>query len=220
VCGSAGLLRERAAGSRPSSEADSSPPQSHALRPFLIGLAWCVLSGLFSACANLGFDFADRVAQEAQRLGAGPLSASIGRWIIVYWGGFFAILIGSGSTMLGKGTWRNYFAAGSARDFGLAIALGCCHFLAQIPYGMGAYYLGRLGTTVGWAVNIACSILVANAFGFITKEWKGAPKSSTRTLFVGLAALVIAMVVLAYGNSLVKLPPAETTASLVGPRVR
>ena len=100
-------------------------------------------------------------------------------------------------------TWRNYFKAGSGRDFGLAVVAGSCHFLAQIPYGMGAYYLGRLGTSVGWVFNIALSLLVANALGFITKEWKGAPKASTRTLFVGLAVLVVAMAILAHGNSLV-----------------
>ena len=215
VCGRAGVLRERATTAGSGSRTDPSPPQKLARKVFLVGLAWCLLSGFLSACANLGFDFADRVAQEAQRLGAGPLSASMGRWITVYWGGFLAILIGSGFTMLRKGTWRNYFAAASGRDFGFAIVAGCCHFLAQIPYGMGAYYLGRLGTTVGWVFNIAFSLLVANAVGFMTKEWKGAPKTSVKTLFLGLGILVLAMVVLAYGNSMVTPPASASTASLL-----
>jgi L-rhamnose-H+ transport protein len=203
ICGRAGVLRERAAAARGDAKNGASPPGRTSLKILLVGLAWCVLSGFLSACANLGFDFADRVAQEAQQLGAGPLAATIGRWITVYWGGFLAILIGSGSTMLKKGTWRNYFKAGSGRDFGLALVAACCHFLAQIPYGMGAYYLGRLGTSLGWVFNIACSLLVANALGFLTKEWKGAPRASTRTLFVGLAILVLAMIILGCGNNLV-----------------
>jgi L-rhamnose-H+ transport protein len=198
LCGRAGVIRERAAGG------DSSSLANKPLKIFMIGLAWCVLSGFLSACANLGFDYADRVAQEAQRLGAGPLAASIGRWITVYWGGFTAILIGTGSTLLRKGTWRNYFKPGSGRDFTFALIAGCCHFLAQIPYGMGAYYLGTLGTSVGWVVNIALSLLVANIIGFAIKEWKGAPRESTRVLFAGLAVLVVAMVILAHGNNLVK----------------
>lgn len=213
VCGKAGVIRERAADAGGSSSADAPRSLKPPLKVFLIGLAWCVLSGFLSSCANLGFDFADRVAQEAQRLGAAPLSASIGRWITVYWGGFLAILIGSGSKMIRKGTWRNYFAAGSGRDFGLAITAGCCHFLAQIPYGMGAYYLGRLGTTIGWVINIASSLLVANTFGFITKEWRGAPRTSIKVLACGLALLALAMVILAYGNSMV-------TGSLEHPAAR
>jgi len=203
ICGRGGMLRERKAGSDPLSAAEGAAQRSLPARVFMIGLFWCVLSGFLSACANLGFDFADRVAQEAERLGAGPLSASVGRWITVYWGGYSAILLGCGYTMIKKGTWKNYFAQGSARDFVLSIALGSLHFLAQIPYGMGAHYLGPLGTTVGWAVNIALSLLVANSFGFFTGEWKGAPKASTDTLYVGLSTLVLAMIVLAKGNSMV-----------------
>jgi phosphate/sulfate permease len=56
---------------------------------------------------------------------------------------------------------------------------------------------------VGWVFNIALSLLVANAIGFMTKEWKGAPSASTRTLFAGLAVLVLAMGILAHGNNLV-----------------
>jgi L-rhamnose-H+ transport protein len=200
VSGRAGMLRERITGS--GSAAASGSAHGLATRAFLIGLSWCVLSGFLSACANLGFDFADRVAREAQLLGAGPLSASIGRWITVYWGGYSAILIGSGYTMIKKGTWKNYVRPGSGSDLSRAVMLGCLHFLAQIPYGMGAYFLGRLGTTVGWALNIAFSLLVANAFGFLTGEWKGAPKSSIKTLYLALSILVLATILLAYGNSL------------------
>jgi len=202
ICGRAGVLRERAAASDGASKEGTASGKAP-LNVFLVGLSWCVLSGFLSACANLGFDFADRVAVEAQHLGAGPLAASIGRWITVYWGGFLAILIGSGSTLLKKGTWRNYFKAGSGRDFAFALIAGTCHFLAQIPYGMGAYFLGRLGTSVGWVFNIALSLLVANAIGFVTKEWKGAPSVALKTLFAGLAVLVVAMIVLAHGNNLV-----------------
>jgi L-rhamnose-H+ transport protein len=204
VCGQAGILRDRAAKLPPGSAANPQSQGGLPTRAFIIGLSWCLLSGLLSACANLGFDFADRVAQEAERLGARPLSASIGRWITVYWGGYSAIFLGSAYAMIKKGTWRNYVAPGSGRDLVFAVALGCLHFLAQIPYGMGATFLGTLGTTVGWAVNVALSLLVANGFGFFTGEWKSAPRASMKVLSVGLGTLVFAMLVLALGNSLVR----------------
>ena len=202
ICGRAGVLRE-GQDSKPGGDTGSAVPQNLGMNVFLIGVAWCILSGLLSACANLGFDFADRVALEAQRLGAHPAAASIGRWITVYWGGFLAILIGTGSKMLKTGTWKKYMAEGSGRDFALAALMGLLHFLAQNFYGLGALYLGRLGTTIGWALNIAASLLVANGFGFMIGEWKSARKSSVRTLYAGLLVLVVAMSLLAYGNSLV-----------------
>jgi L-rhamnose-H+ transport protein len=202
MCGRAGILRERAVGSADGRTPLSSSARKAAGKVFVIGLLWCILSGFLSSCANLGFDFADRVQYEALRLGAIPASATIGRWIPVYWGGFLSILIICGSKMLRKGTWRNYRGPGSARDFGLAALLGCFHFLAQIPYGIGALYLGRLGTTVGWVINISLSLLIGNALGFAIGEWKAAPRRSVYLLFGGLVALIVSMVILAYGNTI------------------
>ncbi len=197
VCGRAGMIRESAA--PPTGESSGRP----AVRALLIGLAWCVFSGFLSACVNLGFDFANHVAEEARRLGAGPLSATIAPWLPVYWGGYVAILAGAGTTMVKKRSWAKFLGPGAARDFGLAGLLGLLNFLAQIPYGLGAYFLGPLGTSVGWAINIASSLLIANAFGFLTGEWKQAPRKSIQVLFGGLAVLILGMIVLAYGNTLV-----------------
>ncbi|MBZ5565251.1 MAG: hypothetical protein LAP13_22880 [Acidobacteriia bacterium] len=197
VCGRAGMIRESVA--PPTDQSTGGP----AVRALLIGLAWCVLSGFLSACVNLGFDFANHVAEEARRLGAGPLSATIAPWLPVYWGGYVAILAGAGTTMVKKRSWSKFLGPGAARDFSLAALLGLLNFLAQIPYGLGAYFLGPLGTSVGWAINIASSLLIANAFGFLTGEWKQAPRKSIQVLFGGLAVLILGMIVLAYGNTLV-----------------
>lgn len=202
MCGGAGMLRERAVGSADGSTTASASVRKAPSKLFVIGVLWCILSGFLSSCANLGFEFADRVQSEALRLGAVPAAATIGRWIPLYWGGFLSIVIICGSKMLRNGTWRNYSSLGTARDFGLAALLGCFHFLAQIPYGMGALYLGRLGTTVGWVINISLSLLVGNALGFAIGEWKTAPRRAIYLLLGGLFALIFSMVVLAYGNTI------------------
>jgi hypothetical protein len=211
VCGKAGIIREKAvdqnASGSTSGESASRPASSlikkTAAGVFAIGLAWCVLSGVFSAGNNLGFDFADRVATEAVKLGTSPVYASLARFIAVYWGGYLAVLIFCGARMLKTGSWRNYAGAGAGRDAALSFAMGAFHFISQIAYGAGAYYVGRLGTTVGFAVMISSSIILANLFGFFTGEWKTAVRSSVRTLYMGLIMLIIAVLILAYGNSLV-----------------
>ena len=71
---------------------------------------------------------------------------------------------------------------------------------------MGAYYFGRLGTSVGYAVRLAVSLIVANLFGFMTGEWNVATRHSINVLYLGLAVLIVAVVILAYGNSLVASP--------------
>ena len=211
VCGRAGMLRESAADLNPadsvSTASGSSPAASiikkSAASVFAIGLAWCIFSGIFSAGNNLGYDFADRVAAEAVKLGTQPVYASVARFLAVYWGGYIAVLTFCGGRMFKTGSWRNYVGPDAGRDGALSFLMGALHFISQIAYGAGAYYVGRLGTTVGFAVMISSSIIVANLFGFITGEWKTAVRSSIRTLYLGLAVLIIAVLILAYGNSMV-----------------
>ncbi len=125
------------------------------------------------------------------------------RFLAVYWGGYLAVLIFCGSKMLRKGTWKNFAGAGAGWDAVLAVLMGSLHFTSQFTYGMGAYYVGRLGTTVGFAVMMSASIILANLFGFVSGEWKTAVTSSIRTLFLGLGVLIVSVLILAYGNGLV-----------------
>ena len=205
VCGKAGMIREKAVDtSAPSASKTSSLVKKSAAGVFAIGLAWCILSGVTSAGNNLGFDFADRVATEAVKLGTSPVYASVARFIAVYWGGYLAVLIFCGGRMIKTGSWRNYAGPGAGRDAALSFGMGVFHFTSQVAYGAGAYYVGRLGTTVGFAVMISASIIIANLFGFVTGEWKTAARNSIRVLYLGLAVLIIAVLILAYGNGLVR----------------
>jgi L-rhamnose-H+ transport protein len=207
ICGWAGRLRELPAENTLVEEAGKriaadGRPRSAASRRFGVGLVMCLISGVLSACANLGFAFTSQVGVAAQHLGASPVISGLGSWMLVYWGGFAATLLWFGGLQVQKGTWRNNFGSGAFHDLGLALGMGTFWFLAMIPYGMGAYYLGKLGTSVGWAINIAASLIIANILGFFTGEWTTSSGSSRRVLYTGLAVLLLAMVLLAEGNSM------------------
>ncbi len=193
VCGRAGLIRERQA---------SSVAESPGAR-FGPALLVCAASGVLSSCANLGFAFTARVGEQAQKLGAAPVFATLGSWLPVFWGAAVSLLLWFGGLQIKKRTWQRNFGPGSLYDWWNGVLMGAIWFVATIPYGMGAYYLGRLGTSVGWAVYITSTLIVANVFGFITGEWTAAPARSIRTLYAGLAVLVGAIVVLAAGSSMV-----------------
>lgn len=191
VCGRAGALRERKLES--------------ANRPQRFGLALlvCVASGILSSCANLGFAFTNRMGEEALRRGASPVFSTLANWMPVFWGATVALLLWFGSLQIRRGTWRRNAGPDAGFDWFNGALMGVIWFVATIPYGMGAYYLGRLGTSVGWAVNIAFSLVVANVFGFLTREWTGAPARSLRALWTGLAVLIASIVLLAVGSSMI-----------------
>lgn len=196
LIGKAGDLREKG-----NNAADATASvKKVAAGAFIAGILWCVLSGFLSPCANLGYDYAEPIGAAAR--GVSPLIASVPRWMPMYWGGYLAILIFMGSALGKNKTFSNFTGAGSGRDLLLAIMMGVLHFLAQIPYGMGAYYLGNLGTSAGWVVNIGFSIIVAAVVGSLTGEWRKAPKNAFSWRNAGLAVLLLAMITIGYANYL------------------
>jgi L-rhamnose-H+ transport protein len=191
VCGRAGALRERSL--------DIDARRRHG---FGRALLVCVASGLLSACANLGFAFTSRVGEEAQKLGANPVFSTLASWMPVFWGATVALLFWFGGLQIKRGTWRKNVGTDAPHDWLMGVLMGVIWFIGTIPYGMGAYYLGRLGTSVGWAVNIASSLIVANIFGFVGGEWAGAPPRALQKLYAGLSILIAAIIVLAIGSSM------------------
>lgn len=191
VCGKAGSLREQLSGG------------AGERRGLGLALLVCAVSGVLSSCANLGFAFTSRVGDEALKLGASPVFATLSSWMPVFWGASIPLLLWFGGLQIKRGTWRKNVGPDAAHDWTMGLLMGVIWFVATIPYGMGAYYLGHLGTSVGWAVNIASSLLVANVFGFLTREWTGVPPRILRTLYAGLAILIAAIVLLAAGSSMV-----------------
>jgi L-rhamnose-H+ transport protein len=190
VCGRAGFLREKQGGKG---------EQRHG---FGVAMLVCAASGVLSSCANLGFTFTSRAGDEAQKLGASPVFSTLASWMPVFWGATVSLLLWFVGLQIKRGTWRKNFGPDAVFDWSNGALMGAIWFVATIPYGMGAYYLGRLGTSVGWALYMASTLIVANAFGFITREWTGAPARAIRTLYMGLGILIMAIVVLSIGSSM------------------
>ena len=206
VAGKAGIMRERDA-KKDSSQAPPQPKTNSKPtgRLFWIGFLLCLISGFASSGANLGYDRADVIERsmvEISNVSDLTWKATLVRWMPMYWGGISALLIFMGGTMLVRGTWRCYLAKGSLRDFAISSSWGVVHFMAQIPYGIGAFYLGRLGTTIGWGANIGVSLIVASGIGFFTGEWTRASKTARHTLYYAIVILIGAIVVLATANTL------------------
>ena len=125
------------------------------------------------------------------------------RWMPMYWGGISALTVLMGAAMVRNGSWRNFFATGSARDLGISASMGLVHFLAQIPYGIGAFYLGiaRHNRWLGYQHRDGSDCGHVTGLSF-TGEWRGASKSAKRTLYAGIVVLIVSFGILAYAQSL------------------
>ncbi len=68
------------------------------------------------------------------------------------------------------------------------------------PLRIGATLVGRYGTSVGFALFSASIILAANVGGILSGEWKSTSVRTRRLLAVGMAAILIAIIVLNLGG--------------------
>lgn len=190
------------------------------------GLAFlvCVGAGLFSCMFNLAFHFAEPIsAAAAKQIGEASTSfrANTPIWLLVMLGGLVPNLGYCTYLLLTKGTWRRFGERGVVHYWLTGIAMGII-FAADITfYGIGAASLGKLGTTVAWLIMNAAGILIANFWGVITGEWRGAPKAATRRMLLGSLVLCLSIVLVNYGDYILpEVNPNDGNAADTVPVVR
>jgi L-rhamnose-H+ transport protein len=164
------------------------------------GVAICVASGLLSACGNLGFVFGAEIAARARQMGAPEHLSGNAVWTLLALP-LFACNAGYAAWQLRHNrTARLYRAPGSGRRAALAALMGVLWMAGMALYGAGARKLGALGPSLGWAMLMSTMVLVANATGLLTDEWRGAPSRARQQMAIGLTILLAAIAALGYAN--------------------
>lgn len=86
----------------------------------------------------------------------------------------------------------------------LAIAIGVNFSVAVTLMGKGMLLLGALGASIGWGIQQAMQMTGGQLLGFLSGEWRGVRGTPRRQMYLAIAFLIAASVVLAYGNTLAK----------------
>ncbi len=210
VSGYAGVLKERNLAAKGETQDGALPRE----RSIVKGMLVCALAGLLSACMNLGYSFAGTITRLAQTEFGNPVwSAGLAAWLLMCWGAFATSGFYSVRLLFKNSTWNNFGTPGATRNLLLTGTMGILHFGGMLFYGIGAHHLGELGTSVGYAALISFSILIANALGFITGEWRGVSRKSVNWMIAGLAVLVLGVCILGKGNSMLSTPTEPTPQS-------
>ena len=66
--------------------------------------------------------------------------------------------------------------------------------------GVSARSVGEKFGFTSWVLHMSLLILFSNFYGWLFKEWEGVGKSPRRVLHLGMAVIVVATLVIAYGN--------------------
>jgi L-rhamnose-H+ transport protein len=186
LCAAAGKMRERGQAAAPR-------------QGFAVGLLICVLAGIFSPMLNFSLAFGDELVQRATAAGATSNAATNAVWCLCLTTGFIANGAYSLFLLRRNRTFSLFLnAPGGHWAWGCLMGLLC--FGSFIVYGAGANALGPLGTVVGWPLFMSMSLITSNALGWLSGEWRGAPRGALRYAAAGIAVLIVAITVIAVGG--------------------
>ncbi len=203
ICAVAGSRKEAQIimATGPSQPSEPSVPGVSA-RAFARGLTLCILSGIFNPMINFANAYADPLKDAAKSLGTSAGGASDAIWAIALLGGFVTNALYCSILLTRNKTWSGYRASKTAGHWLYAMLMGVIWVSSITLFGRAASQMGSLGNSAGWAITMGCCIAASNAWGIITGEWREGKGTPLRTMYLGLSAILLAIAVIGYGNSL------------------
>ncbi|AWV96729.1 L-rhamnose/proton symporter RhaT [Arcticibacterium luteifluviistationis] len=188
--GKAGMLREK----------DDTSGKS---KNVLAGIIIAIIGGLLAT----GFSYANAVGGEvisaaSEVQGNASWVASVVIMLIIYMAGALFVIPYFIIQLSKKNLWIKFSTNFFGKNILMATVMAVLNFIAGVAFAYSAFLLGKLGGTVGYAIFNALSVAVAITSGLVMGEWKNAPSKARNYLYMGLAAMVLGVVVIAVGNSL------------------
>lgn len=191
LCGRAGWLREKAAGS--ATQRGSMVGHARSVRTALL---MAIGSGVLSAVFNIGFSLAQPIAACGRAAGLSTFSSTNLIWFLMLGAGSVANLGFCGWLLVRNRSAAKFRQPGSVRLYGLSGLMAVLWGGSIFVYGAAAPKLGSLGTSIGWPLSLATGLLLANLIGISLGEWKDAPLRARIRMYAALPVLVAAVVVL------------------------
>jgi L-rhamnose-H+ transport protein len=166
------------------------------------GLIVAIVSGVLSACFNYGIEAGTPMAQLAVQRGVNPLFQNNVIFVVLLWGGLTTNFVWCIFLNIRNKSYTDYGdkKAPLTANYLLAALAGTTWFLQFFFYGMGESKLGNGASS--WILHMAFIILVANIWGLVLREWKGVSKKTIATITIGIAAILISIFFVGYGNGL------------------
>jgi len=196
LCGWAGVLRERSAGSAPSAFS------------FKRGVPLAIMAGVLSAVFNFALIAGQPIEEAARRAGASELLkmnaiypfSNGGAWVTSFL--WCLVLIRRNGT---KSQFVRLPANGAASlpfYYLMALLSGAFWYFQFFFYGMGHAHMGKVYGFTSWALHMAMLILFSNFYGYLFREWEGTTTIPKKVLHAGMLIIVLATLIITYGNYL------------------
>jgi len=170
---------------------------------FGTGLVMVVVAGVLSVGLSFSFVYSQGpIVTAMKNQGASDTPATFAVWAVGLLGGALVNVAYPAYLMTKNGSWSVLVEAWGEAAFAILIGLS---FVFGVPLmGKGMLLLGALGASVGFGIQQATQMLGNQGVGFISGEWRGVRGTPRVQMYVAILTLIVAAIILAYGNSLAK----------------
>lgn len=167
------------------------------------GLPLCLLAGILSALYGFSLDQGQPIADVAAKYGAAGFQGNV-IYIFSNSGAFVTTLLYCLYLHKKENTFGQYASSGNnnlATNYFMSVLTGLLWYGQFFFYGLGHVRMGNYKFT-SWAIHMIMLVLFSTVAGLLLKEWKGCSKLTMRVLILALLVLVVAVLLLTYGNYL------------------
>ena len=195
LCGRAGLMKE-------GELSDSEKKKSVTEFSLVKGLTVAIMSGILSSCFNFGIEAGKPMAEAAVASGLNPLYQNNVTYVVLLWGGLSTNFVWCMILNARNRTFSDYANVKTPllNNYLFSAVAGATWFLQFFFYGMGESKLGNGASS--WILHMAFIILIANGWGFLSKEWKGVSSKTRTTIAMGIFTIILSVLLVGYGNSI------------------
>lgn len=177
-------------------------------RSTLVGMLLAIIGGALSGLLSLGMNmsWAKEISAAAVQVGgAAPHQAVNAILALVLLGGAIPNIIYCIYLLSKNQTWKRYQVPKTGLYWLVLLLIGVMYSGSVALWGMSTAenMLGKLGPSIGWALNIGMIVISSNGGGFATGEWKNSGAKAIRTMLIGLAIMMLAMAFIGYGNLII-----------------
>jgi L-rhamnose-H+ transport protein len=170
---------------------------------FPLGLVMVVISGLMSAGLTLAFVYGQGpIVDSINGLNPGvpAILAMFSVWAVGLLGGSLVCILYAVYLLSRNRSWRVLTA--NWKETVLSVLMGIQFSMAVVLIGKGMLLLGVFGASVGAGILQGTFMIGGQGLGFIGGEWRGVNGRPRRTMYLAIATLIAAMIIMAYSNTL------------------
>ncbi len=165
---------------------------------FKVGLAFAIVAGVGSPFVNFGLAFGGPLLSLAAAQGATAASQANVIWPVLLTSTLIPYLAYCAYLWRKNNSLSLYAVRGTGHYWLLGALMGVLWMSSIAIFGTASAAMAGMGPVLGWPLFMSAIIVVSNAWGLATGEWRGVHRETLAIVSAGMVLLVLGFCTLAW----------------------